>query len=87
MSDARRGQGVAAVVFALVAPLLTRHPIGDVEVATEMFGVAVSRARHTAAREITSVDTRRSSQRPAVELPTSLPWSTTIWPRRMVVTG
>jgi len=82
-----RGLGVAAVVFARVVPLLTRHLIGDDEGAAAAFGVNVSRARHTAAREITSVDTRRSSQRPAVELPTSLPWSTTTWPRRMVVTG
>ena len=42
---------------------------------------------HTAGRPRTSPETRRSTQRPSDELPTSLPCSTMTLPRRIVITG
>src|SRR4029450_17101 len=42
---------------------------------------------HTAGPPRTSPETRRSTQRPSDELPTSLPCSTMTLPRRIVVTG
>src|SRR5262249_35950537 len=41
---------------------------------------------HTAGRPRTSPETRRSTQRPSDELPTSLPCSTMTLPRRIVMT-
>ena len=48
---------------------------------------APSSMAHTAGRPKTSPETRRSTQRPSVELPTSLPCSTMTLPRRIVITG
>src|SRR5262245_22093967 len=42
---------------------------------------------HTAGRPRTSPETRRSTQRPSDELPTSLPCSTMTLPRRIVIIG
>ena len=48
---------------------------------------APSSMAHTAGRPRTSPETRRSTQRPSDELPTSLPCSTMTLPRRIVITG
>ena len=48
---------------------------------------APSSMAHTAGRPKTSPETRRSTQRPSDELPTSLPCSTMTLPRRIVITG
>jgi hypothetical protein len=42
---------------------------------------------YTLGFEITSLDTRRLSHLPSVELPTSLPFSTMTFPRKIVMIG